>query len=69
MPSLTEYESAGKAAGLVIKFEYVGAKDNAGNPRSVEFYAYLKSYSDSFNPQWDNQCFADSYCTPFLAQG
>lgn len=55
MSSLTEYEWAGSGAGLVFKFEYVGAKDNAGRPRSVEFYAYLKSYSDSFSPQWDKK--------------
>lgn len=50
---MNNYEYPAKSAGLTMLIEYVGAKDNKGNPRSVEFYAYLKSYNDTFEPKWE----------------
>lgn len=50
---LTSYEAAHKSAGLTMILEYVGAKDNSGKPRSIELFAYLKSYNDVFEPEWE----------------
>lgn len=50
-----DYEAPAKAAGLMMKLEYVGAKNNNGTPISVEFFAYLVSYSDSFTPEWQTE--------------
>lgn len=53
--AIPSYEAAHQSAGLTMKLEYVGAKDNSGKPRSIDFFAYLQSYSDVFEPEWEKK--------------
>ena len=52
---LYDYEAPHKSAGLILKLEYVGAQDNQGVPRNIEFFAYLKSFTDSAEPSWEKK--------------
>ena len=54
------YITTSRASGLVLEFQYMGAKENtqqAGvlRPKSVKFSAMLKSISDQYESSWESE--------------